>query len=481
MKFQNPKSKIQTNSKFQTAIGGSKRWVHWRTWSWGFLWLWGFGFWSFSVRAEIPEPDNVFWGSIQLVNRAITASDTDIVIEARKTANGPAVAHYQMGAAPAYGNLYSLRVPVEAFLPLADTNASRVGGVIYLTVRDRAGVREQRTVSIPSRGRLTRVDFVEADSDGDGLPDRWESQYFGSPTAGDANADSDSDGYSNLQEFLAGANPLIADGRHPADIAAADNEITFEEMDDYINAWLNGTNWPAGPTNIPVSYVARAATLWLGGGTYAFTNTPPTNAPMWWVNVPPLDWPGGSNHVSSQLPPTHAEGQPLPVQIQVTPHENVLVYAVEDAVPAGSVVTRISDGGVFDPVRHKVKWGPFFEAAERELSYTVTPTFTNGVATFAGAASFDGVELAIGPRNVSRDNLSGGALQFIATQLETTNARFVLRGAPLTNYVIETSTNLVQWETWQTVSTDSAGRYELRPATMSAGSVSLRFYRARTP
>ena len=52
------------------------------------------------------------------------------------------------------------------------------------------------------------------DIDNDGLPDAWEIQYFGSRTAGDPNADSDGDGYSNLQEYLAGTDPLNANS-HP--------------------------------------------------------------------------------------------------------------------------------------------------------------------------------------------------------------------------------------------------------------------------
>jgi hypothetical protein len=46
-----------------------------------------------------------------------------------------------------------------------------------------------------------------ADTDGDGLPDAWERLHFGnlSPTAGD---DPDGDGMNNLQEYLAGTNPL---------------------------------------------------------------------------------------------------------------------------------------------------------------------------------------------------------------------------------------------------------------------------------
>jgi hypothetical protein len=52
-----------------------------------------------------------------------------------------------------------------------------------------------------------------ADSDGDGLPDSWEQQYFGSPTAGIASADSDGDGMTNGEEYQAGTHPLNASSR----------------------------------------------------------------------------------------------------------------------------------------------------------------------------------------------------------------------------------------------------------------------------
>ncbi len=61
---------------------------------------------------------------------------------------------------------------------------------------------------------LTNISFViyatgSSDCNGDGLPDLWQIQYFGSPTAANAgpNVDPDGDGMSNLQEYLAGTDP----------------------------------------------------------------------------------------------------------------------------------------------------------------------------------------------------------------------------------------------------------------------------------
>jgi hypothetical protein len=51
---------------------------------------------------------------------------------------------------------------------------------------------------------------AEPDSDGDRMPDAWESANGMSPAVNDAVADADGDGFNNLTEYHAGTNPRSA-------------------------------------------------------------------------------------------------------------------------------------------------------------------------------------------------------------------------------------------------------------------------------
>ena len=46
------------------------------------------------------------------------------------------------------------------------------------------------------------------DRDADGMPDPWERAHGLDPAVQDHNGDRDRDGYTNLEEFLNGTNPL---------------------------------------------------------------------------------------------------------------------------------------------------------------------------------------------------------------------------------------------------------------------------------
>ena len=55
------------------------------------------------------------------------------------------------------------------------------------------------------------VETINADSDGDGMPDDWERKHDLNPQdPADAELDSDEDGFTNLQEYKDGTNPLDA-------------------------------------------------------------------------------------------------------------------------------------------------------------------------------------------------------------------------------------------------------------------------------
>src|SRR4030095_15122531 len=141
-----------------------------------------------NAHATISEPDNVLYGNITLDGVLVTAARTDVVIEARRTTNGPAIASYRMGGDSAIGNYYSLRLAVESVTPVLNTNASQISQSVFIVVTDGSGLRAQTSYTIPDRGVVQRVDFGVAavDSDGDGLPDAWELLRFGSlgPNAG---------------------------------------------------------------------------------------------------------------------------------------------------------------------------------------------------------------------------------------------------------------------------------------------------------
>lgn len=110
---------------------------------------------------------------------------------------------------------------------------------------------------------------ASGDSDGDGLPDAWEMAYFGTLAYG-ANDDPDRDGYSNLQEYLAGSNPMDANSI-PGDINGNNLPDAWETnvFGGFVNSAYDDTDsdgynnlaemiWGTSPTDAAVhpSFVA---------------------------------------------------------------------------------------------------------------------------------------------------------------------------------------------------------------------------------
>jgi hypothetical protein len=175
----------------------------------------------------------------------------------------------------------------------------------------------------------------------------------------------------------------------------------------------------------------------------------------------------------SLWPSDYVPGEPVAVQLGAVPPGNVQAYAVEDQPPQGWAVSAVSHGGGLDAVSGRVKWGPFFDAAPRTLTYQATPPIlAGGNANFAGLASFDGLSATIAGAAQMREVCRLGGCAQVA------QGRFQLSvtGRAGARIVIETSENLATWLPLVTL-TNTPGRVEFNdPAGLS---VSQRFYRAK--
>ena len=104
-----------------------------------------------------------------------------------------------------------------------------------------------------------------------------------------------------------------------------------------------------------------------------------------------------TDFVQRELPKTYSPGLPVMVLLHATPMIDVAVYALEDAPPLNWAVSSLSDGGSYDAVAKRVKFGPFFDALPRTFSFFVTPPpDAAGPGQFGGRASADGASSPIG-------------------------------------------------------------------------------------
>jgi len=185
---------------------------------------------SISSLALIPEPDNILYGTITLDNLPVTAGMTNVVIEARRTTNGPAIASYRMGSDEQVGNYYSLQVSVESILPIGDTNASQAGDALFIVLRDDSGIRGRTNFTIVERGVVQRIDFGLAvnDGDGDGLPDVWELYRLGGLGQGPGTITAN--GQTVIQHFIAGTDPNDPNGGF---------RLNLERTNNLKRVWFN--------------------------------------------------------------------------------------------------------------------------------------------------------------------------------------------------------------------------------------------------
>jgi len=101
----------------------------------------------------------------------------------------------QAGSAVSFNGLPAVITSWSANSIVTAAPASVITGPVVVTVNGVASNAVTFTVG-------------SGDSDGDGLPDAWEMQYFGNLLQG-PNDDPDGDGASNLLEFHQGRNPTV--------------------------------------------------------------------------------------------------------------------------------------------------------------------------------------------------------------------------------------------------------------------------------
>ena len=280
---------------------------------------------------------------------------------------------------------------------------------------------------------------------------------------------------------IGGDDRILLAYPHPADGPPADWILSISEVTAYGAAWRHGTTWPQEPNPIPIDYVTRAAWLWRGGECYRFNDC--TNPPLCWVSCEgsrgllPTTVPvamGPSGPVAQRLLPVFfVPGEPLTIAIDTQPSVGTSAYAVEDAVPAGWAITAISNGGEFDGASGRVKWGPFLDSLPRTLSYEVTPPrTTSGPASFAGVSSLDGVSVQV----AGRQELGEGCRLHVGSQTISGQFHFTFNGRAGASFVFETSSDLITWTPWATVSNSHGGLWfitRIQPDTPH------RFFRAR--
>lgn len=175
---------------------------------------------------------------------------------------------------------------------------------------------------------------------------------------------------------------------HPAD-TNEDFEISMLEVSSYAVAWKLGQSWSREPADIPMSYVSRAALIWVNGGDYIYDAN--KSKPACWVNIT-------ARAASEELAAASTcerwvspMGDHSIVTLTIIPAEGISVYLVEEQLPAGVPlnVTDISGGGNYIPEKNVIRWS-FLDGEIRMLEYTLEPKdgFT-GTISLSGEVMFD--------------------------------------------------------------------------------------------
>jgi len=171
---------------------------------------------SATLRAVLPAPDNVLYGIIVQGTNQVLADATEFAVEARLTSGLP-VTRYRMGEQTGAGNHYLLTLPVEEIAPRTHPAVLLLNESVTVVLLSNDVQLAQQTVAVTERGAVRRLDFGILPPDVLAGFELWALAY-----GLDANSqpeDSDADGISNVDEFIAGTSPTNASSRFELRIA----------------------------------------------------------------------------------------------------------------------------------------------------------------------------------------------------------------------------------------------------------------------
>jgi len=251
---------------------------------------------------------------------------------------------------------------------------------------------------------------------------------------------------------IGGQQEVTLVGCHPADQDPPDWQLTIGEVTAYGAAWRRNEPWPVPPNPIPMNYVTWAAALWRAGEGYGF-EPQVREPPLWWVSDTRFDISGvGGIGLHSprprstavrELPLSCMIGGSVVVSLAVSPAAGIRAYAAQERLPEGCTAAEIGSGGVFDPGLRTLRWGPFLDGKERQLTYRLEPARDSASPLeFEGQVSFDGVSQPLAGRRSLR---AGCGLQ-IASDPESRSLRLKVRSENESRYVVETSADLQNWQ-----------------------------------